>query len=186
MKVCKHCGRENDDGSIECAGCGSTAFSNKCTNCGTVFDSAYCPNCGTKARERGIVCQQCGREMFTAFCPNCGWSPARVQNAAPAQGQPEAEPENPVPKRKKAGVWGFLFALIMPYVAIFFSTFGRLYQSNAARILIAVWNGFFGCSLLYGLATSSAAVADNPTATALMGIGMLIMSVISFVRIRKE
>lgn len=55
MKICKHCGYENDDSFTYCGNCGKRIDGKKeCQHCHFLFDDRmkYCPNCGEEYIEK--------------------------------------------------------------------------------------------------------------------------------------
>ena len=187
MKVCKYCGSHSEDGAKVCSQCGASEFSNVCENCGRVFDTPYCPNCGVKAGNKGSICPRCGKHIFTPFCPACGYSSLETKQRESVQQpvivQREYVVADTAPRRKRAGAWGFFLALMFPYVMIFFSTFGRLYESTASRIALAVWNGVIATGVIMsGLEDSNQSTAG----LVVFGLAMIGLSVFSIYKIIKN
>ena len=186
MKVCNYCGSRNEDRITACEHCGASDFSNVCENCGEVFDTPFCPNCGVKAGNKGLVCPRCGKHFFTAYCPSCGYSSLKKQETVTRQVYVPVNdyvtPE-PVSRRKRAGAGAVVLAIMFPYVMIFFSTFGRLFQSKASRIALAVWNAVIAFGVL-GTAIDKS--SSSLPAMMLFSFAMIGMSVYSTIKTIKE
>lgn len=79
---CSNCGKENDESSKFCTGCGNKLEKKIevifCPNCGkdNPIDSNFCNGCGTKLESEPeiVTCPQCGIEITddSAFCSECG------------------------------------------------------------------------------------------------------------------
>ena len=187
MKACKYCGSYCEDSALSCSSCGASEFSHICENCGEIFSTSYCPNCGVKAGTKGTTCPRCGKRYFTPFCPGCGYSVLDNYNRQAASQQVivqrEYVPVENASGRKKAGVWGVLLAIFFPYVAIFPSTFGKLYESKRTRIGIAIWNAIIAFSTMM---TGLEAGDETTVSLVIFGLIMTGVSIISIIKIVKE